>query len=329
MIFPALAKYSPLLDMSSIIDPDNSGHNIGYGYLPNGTNINLTKYTLSSTLSELRWHDALGGSSARRVQEVYARRLPSGEITKSTSPTNAEWKGIRIPIIPGAQNFVMFNRDTLEILFYHRVIPGETTDGNYSDLFFIPFRELPNYVDELKELTPINVNIDVRRVISGIPESTTTTFNIDAYQTINNILSFPSQYSTNITSFGLPGTYLIRDRASGNIINPNSVMYEDTEIDIEYDLLPKLLPPIVEDIETRICTYVYLTVTNPEPASVTIRISGVNYSFGPNETKTIIREGFSNPGYYSFELSTIKSGYETSNILYRSGSIGDRCLSVM
>ena len=53
MIFPALAKYSPLIDMSSIIDPENSGHDIGYGYLPNGTNINLTKYTLSSTLSEL------------------------------------------------------------------------------------------------------------------------------------------------------------------------------------------------------------------------------------------------------------------------------------
>ena len=208
-------------------------------------------------------------------QEVYARRLPSGEITKSTSATNAEWKGLRIPIIPGNQNFVMFNRDTLEILFYHRVIPGETTDGSYSDLFFIPFRELPNYVDELRELTPINLNIDVRRVINGIPQSTTTTFNIDAYQTINNILSFPSQYTTNITSFTLPGTYLIRDRASGNIINPSSVVYEDTEIDIEYDSIPKLLPPIVNDIETRMCTFVYLTITNPESFPVTIRISGM------------------------------------------------------
>ena len=219
----------------------------------------------------------------------------------------------------------MFNRDTLEILFYHRVIPGETTDGSYSDLFFIPFRELPNYVDELRELTPINLNIDVRRVINGIPQSTTTTFNIDAYQTINNILSFPAQYTTNITSFTLPGTYLIRDRASGNIINPSSVVYEDTEIDIEYDSIPKLLPPIVNDIETRMCTFVYLTITNPESFPVTIRISGMDYSFGSNETKEITRAGFTNPGFYSFALSTRKTGYETSNTIYRSGDIGDLC----
>lgn len=326
MIFPALAKYSPLLDMSSVIDPDNSGHNIGYGYLPNGTNINLTKYTLSSTLSELTWHDGLSGNNERRVQEVYARRLPSGEITKSTSSTNAEWKGIRIPLVSGSQNFVMFNRDTLEILFYHRVIPGETADGNYSDLLFIPFRELPNYVDELRTLTPININIDVRRVINGEPESTTTTFNIGSFQTINNILSFPSQYTTNITSFELPDTYLIRDRVTGNIINPSSVMYEDTEIDIEYETAPRLLPPIVNNINTNMCTFVSLSITNPEPFPVTIRISGTNYSFEANETRYITIGGYTNPGYYLLALSTTKPGYRSSNTIYRSGDIGDLCM---
>ena len=122
---------------------------------------------------------------------------------------------------------------------------------------------------------------------------------------------------------------MIRDRASGNIINPSSVVYEDIEIDIEYDSIPKLLPPIVNNIDTTMCTFVYLKITNPESMSVDIRISGIDYHFTANETKTITRAGYTNPGFYSFALSTRKAGYETSNTIYRSGDIGDLCALIM
>lgn len=328
-IYPALAKYSPLLDKSISNGEDESIHDIAYAFCYNDININLNKTTLDIT-KIYKTDEELPIN--QKIELIYGKYDNSNNLQTSFSDTDAEFTGIRIPYISEAPILVIYNRKTLEVLLYHKLKPGINITSNKSDLWFIPYRDTFNYMDELTlgSVEGIDINIDVRLAPEDDDPENSVIFNVVKHESIRNILTYPSIYTTNISSFYIPTGSTLVDRNTRQVINWDSIIYEDREIDIVYKSKTKLLPPLIVSVNKDICDQISIRVKNQNNTPVKVFIDFKNgegykeYSFSANQEKTLEEVyGFNKGSLYYIELYSAISE-ETDPIYgYNSDTIED------